>query len=112
MIKLLLDANLSYRLVKKLSETYSNPTHVTRCGLTQPAKDTEIWQWAKVNNYLIVTNDEDFVNLSVVKGYPPKVIILRTGNQSTSSVAEILINEKINIEKFINQPDIGVVEIY
>lgn len=39
MIRLLLDANLSYRLVKKIEDTYPKAVHVTRTGLVNPAKD-------------------------------------------------------------------------
>ncbi|WP_019989487.1 DUF5615 family PIN-like protein [Rudanella lutea] len=85
-MKLLLDANLSYRLVKKLSDTFPDCLHVTRTGLPVPADDSMIWQWAKRNDYLIVTNDDDFYNLANLFGFPPNVVLLRMGNQSSSGV--------------------------
>ncbi|WP_246859478.1 DUF5615 family PIN-like protein [Spirosoma sp. KCTC 42546] len=55
--------------------------HVTRTGLPIPAKDIAIWQWARINNRTIVTNDDDYYNLANTYGFPPKVILLRMGNQ-------------------------------
>jgi len=39
-----------------------------------------VWQYAKDNNFIIVTKDSDFYDLSLVQGSPPKVIWLQSGN--------------------------------
>ena len=111
MIRLLLDANLSYRLVKKLKEKFPECIHVTRTGLRNPAQDIAIWEWAKENNYLIVTNDEDFEHLLNLYHFPPKVILLRMGNQPTNSIAKILIDFCTEIESFSKSDELGLLEI-
>jgi predicted nuclease of predicted toxin-antitoxin system len=60
---------------------------------------------------LIVTNDEDFLQLSTIKGFPPKVLLFRTGNQSRKFVEESLINLKKSIELFFISTDQGVLEL-
>jgi predicted nuclease of predicted toxin-antitoxin system len=60
---------------------------------------------------LIVTNDEDFLHLSVVMGFPPKVLLLRTGNQSRRFVEQILINMKNQIKTFVESLEYGVLEL-
>lgn len=75
-MKLLFDANLSWRLVEKLNQYIDECRHVDHIGLTIPAKDLEIWLFAKNNGFIIVTNDEDFLNLLNVKGFPPKKCIV------------------------------------
>jgi hypothetical protein len=45
-VKLLLDENLSPRLVLRLSPLFSGLTHVREVGLKQ-AQDENIWEWAK-----------------------------------------------------------------
>ena len=112
MIKLLLDANLSYRLVSKLKNSYPDCMHVSKTGLSMPAQDNEIWDWAKINDYVIVTMDEDFESLSHLYGYPPKVILLKTGNQSTGYIAELFQNRLDAIIEFFNNRDLGILEIY
>lgn len=83
-MKLLLDANISWRLTANLQTHFNNCFHVDHIGLTVPAKDTEIWSHALANDLIVVTNDDDFLNLANNKGFPPKVVLLRTGNESSS----------------------------
>jgi len=52
-MKLLLDANLSWRLTTVLSEHFSECVHVNKTELPKPAKDTEIWNYAAANGYTI-----------------------------------------------------------
>ena len=110
-ISLLLDANLSWRSVNVLKNHYADCIHVDNTGLLTPAKDMEIWEYAKNRNMLIVTNDEDFLHLSTIKGFPPKVLLFRTGNQSRKFVEESLINLKKTIESFFVSTDQGVLEL-
>jgi predicted nuclease of predicted toxin-antitoxin system len=70
---LLLDENLSPRLVAPLVSLFPGLTHVREIGLAQ-ASDEQIWEWAKVNGATVVTADADFVMLSRSLGWPPKVI--------------------------------------
>ncbi len=46
---------------------------------------------AKNNSLIIVTNDEDFVDIVNIKGFPPKVVLLRTGNQGRLFLSNLLI---------------------
>ena len=109
-IRLLLDANLSWRSIEKLKIHFDDCSHVDNIGLSVPAKDTEIWNYARKHEMLIVTNDEDFLHLSTFKGFPPKVLLLRTGNQSQKFVEQILINAKDQIKAFIESSEFGVLE--
>ena len=72
--RLLLDENLSERLLPLLIETFPESTHVRPVGLGG-ASDTEIWQWARLHGAILVTKDEDFLRLSVARGIPPKVAL-------------------------------------
>ena len=110
-IRLLLDANLSWRSVTALKNYFDDCCHVDNIGLSIPAKDVQIWNYAKDQEMLIVTNDEDFLYLSGVKGFPPKVLLLRIGNQNRKYVEQILINIKTQIGIFIESTEHGVLEI-
>lgn len=112
-MKILLDANLSYRLVKKLSGTYPDCLHVARTGLPIPAEDIDIWNWAKQHGYLlIITNDEDFKHLVDRLGFPPKVVLLRLGNQSTEFVWRVLQNHFEDLLELDSSLEMGVLEIF
>jgi len=109
-IRLLLDANLSWRSVAKLKIHFDDCSHVDDIGLSVPAKDTEIWNYAKKQGMLIVTNDEDFLHLSTFKGFPPKVLLLRTGNQNRKFIEHVLINMKDQIRTFVESSEYGILE--
>lgn len=111
MPKLLIDANISYRLKKKITTVFEDVLHVTDIDLPQPAKDTEIWQWAKSNSYVIVSYDTDFEIFSIIKGFPPKLILLKIGNQSTQFIADLLIASHSKIVHFEKSSFEGLLEV-
>ncbi|MDB9519411.1 DUF5615 family PIN-like protein [Roseofilum reptotaenium CS-1145] len=86
---LLFDQNISPRLVDRLADIYPNSIHVDRLGLAS-VPDREVWDYAGQHNYLIVTKDADFSELSILLGFPPKVIWIRRGNCSTRDLEELL----------------------
>ncbi|WP_421830568.1 DUF5615 family PIN-like protein [Larkinella sp.] len=111
-MKLLLDANLSYRLVKKLTEHYADCIHVTRTGLPIPAEDIAIWQWAKAGNRIIITNDDDYYHLANLYGFPPKVVLIRIGNQSTQDIANVLISHYDDLKILSDSTETGLLELF
>ncbi len=111
-MRLLFDANLSHKLPEKLKLVFESCFHVHHVGLSVPAKDIEIWDYATNNNLIIVSNDEDFLHLANVKGFPPKVILLRTGNQSTDFIYNLLLSRKKEIQEFYEDDTLGVLEMY
>jgi predicted nuclease of predicted toxin-antitoxin system len=50
--------------------------------------------------------------LALNKGFPPKIILLRTGNQSTRYIAGIISKHKSEVIDFIVHDEYGVLEIY
>jgi len=108
---LLLDANISWRVINSLASYFGNVIHVDQIKLPQPLKDIEIWEYAKTMNAIIVTNDDDFYKLSVLKGFPPKIVILRTGNQSNSYLKELLIKHFNDIMNLNESTSFGILEI-
>ncbi len=52
--------------------------HVTNLKLSPT--DTEIWEYAKKNNLVIVTKDADFSDRIIVTSPPPGVVHLKFGN--------------------------------
>jgi predicted nuclease of predicted toxin-antitoxin system len=78
------------------------------------SSDDDIWRYAKDNNLCIVTFDADFLNLATLKGIPPKVILLKTGNRKTSQLIELLKANRELIDQFlhdVNYQNIGCLEL-
>jgi predicted nuclease of predicted toxin-antitoxin system len=112
-MKLLLDANLSWKLVSLLKDHFGECIHADNISeLEFPAKDTKIWQYAKDNGYTVITQDNDFANLLVMKGFPPKIILLKTGNCRKKFTADLLIRSKQVIEELLTSEQYGLLEIY
>lgn len=101
-MKLLLDHNLSPRLVNKLKEKFGSIVHVDRLGMSQ-APDTSIWDYARDNDFMIVTKDKDFLERSSLMGHPPKIIHLRLGNCSVQDIVGIIADQASQIKAFGKQ---------
>ena len=88
-MKLLIDENLSPKLVQLLADIFPNSTHVREVGL-QAADDPVVWAYARDNSFILLSKDADMHQRSFVFGHPPKVIWVRLGNCSTADVERLL----------------------
>ncbi len=64
--------------------------------------DALIWEFAKFNDFVIVSKDADFHQRSLLYGHPPKFIYLRIGNSPTAKIIEILRDNFLIVIKFYN----------
>lgn len=110
-MKLLFDQNLSPKLVSQLSGCYPNSQHVYEIGLDQ-ADDAILWEYAQQNDFVIVTRDADFNEISLVRGFPPKVVWIRRGNCSTKEIEKILRSHFEDIRAFGENPTVGVLTLF
>jgi predicted nuclease of predicted toxin-antitoxin system len=90
-MKLLFDQNLSFKLCDRLADLFPDSSHARLIGL-ENASDQALWQCARLNGYVLASLDADFAEMAALRGPPPKVIWLRSGNQSTSAI-EILLRK-------------------
>ncbi len=58
-MKLLFDQNISFRLLRKIEVQFPEAKQVKEVGL-ENSTDMQIWEYAKVNHFTIVTFDADF----------------------------------------------------
>lgn len=108
---LLFDQNLSPSLVNLLADIYPGSVHVDRMGLPT-APDREVWNYARQHDYIVVTKDADFSELSLLLGFPPKVIWIRRGNCSTRDI-EGLLRENYNaIAALSDAPNTGIITLF
>jgi len=99
-MKLLFDQNLSPRLPRVLADIYSESVHVREINM-RDATDTQIWEYAKTHDFVIVSKDSDFQARSLLYGSPPKFIWLRVGNCPVKSIEELLRKHSIEIHTFV-----------
>lgn len=109
-MKLLLDQNISYRLIRSLEETFPGSEQVKRLGLENKT-DFEIWEYAKRQDFNILTFDSDFYDLSLLYGHPPKIIWVRSNNQTTSYLDTVLKKKSEQIKLFMQDNALSCLEI-
>jgi predicted nuclease of predicted toxin-antitoxin system len=112
-VKLLFDQNISFRVATKLKPTFPGSAQVRELSL-EDKRDREIWDFAKREDYTIVTFDADFYDLVTLYGHPPKVIWLRIGNTKSDHLISMLQNHAEVIKAFLsdkNYSDIACLEI-
>lgn len=103
-MKLLLDENLSLRLVESLADLYPGSDHVHNLSLGG-ANDSEVWDYAKWHGFAIVSKDSDFAERSVLEKDPPKIIWIRLGNCSTADVERLLRSMHEAIRIFLEEDE-------
>jgi predicted nuclease of predicted toxin-antitoxin system len=109
-MKFLFDQNISHKILRLLPDNFIGSTHVKDEGLIN-LPDRQIWEFAKIQNFIIVTQDSDFNELNSLLGFPPKIIWIRTGNLKTLMLLDILINNYSEIQKFAEDENYGCFEI-
>ena len=112
-MKLLFDQNISFRVVRQISKTFPLARQVRELQL-ENFTDRKIWEFAKEQNYTIVTFDADFYDFVTLYGHPPKVIWLRLGNTTNQNLINAFENYAEIIKAFVedqNYKDIGCLEI-
>jgi predicted nuclease of predicted toxin-antitoxin system len=110
-MKLLFDQHLSRWLVDRLADVYSLSSHVALIGIDRDP-DEVVWNYAKFHDLVIVTKDADLAELGYVRGFPPKVIWLRSGNCTTDEIEEVIRASHDAIAAFGQDPEATVLEIY
>jgi predicted nuclease of predicted toxin-antitoxin system len=111
-MKLLLDQNLTHRLVALLDDIFPGSLHVRQVSM-QEESDEEIWNFAKSHDFVIVTQDSDYSDWNKLRGAPPKIIWIRCGNSTVEQIHKAIRNSSALIQ-IMDQPqsEIEIVEIW
>lgn len=110
-MKLLLDQNLSYRMLEHLEDAFPGSAQVKQLGL-DTADDQSIRQYAHDHGFVVVTQDSDFHELTTLYGAPPKIIWLKCGNRPRWYVEALLVKHQARIEAFGDQAESAILEVY
>jgi predicted nuclease of predicted toxin-antitoxin system len=90
-MKFWIDAQLSPALAPWITDTFAvEAFSVQRLGL-RDASDEEIFFAARAEKAVVITKDQDFVQLLEQLGPPPKVIWVTCGNISNAQMRDVLL---------------------
>ena len=109
-MRLLFDEQLSEALVVAVADLCPDSLHVRLLG-KGGAADRDVWELAQEHGCVLVTRDEDFHRLSVLRGAPPKVVWLRVGNCPTSDIAALLKRHAADMSRFHAQNEATFLEL-
>jgi predicted nuclease of predicted toxin-antitoxin system len=107
---LLFDEQLSEDLCVLLADVYPAAQHVRLLG-RGGATDEAVWQLAHEFGCTLVSKDEDFHRLCVLRGAPPKLIWIRLGNCTNEEIAALLRRNHSAIVEFDQQAEAAVLEL-
>ena len=103
-MKLLVDQNISPRVVSAVEPRFPGSVHVRDLELAQ-APDSQVWEFARTHGFAILSKDADFHQRSLVLGHPPKVIWIRRGNCATGEIIEVLDSYASQVSRFLSDVD-------
>ena len=107
---LLLDENLSPRLIARIEPRFPKSLHVIYASLDN-SPDIELWSFAKANGLAIVSKDKDFLSMLEAFGHPPELIFLKIGNVKLAVVERVLMGNQQIIHSFLNDECKGLLEL-
>ena len=84
---------------------------VLKRGLSR-AQDLVVWEQARTGGFLIVSKDSDFGEISLLRGFPPKVVWIRRGNCSTQEIEGLLRESCGEVEPLVQSQDAGILLLY
>jgi predicted nuclease of predicted toxin-antitoxin system len=99
-------------MLKILTLHFSEVVHASKLKINQPADDISIWNYAKKNGFTIVSKDDDFEKIVLLRKAPPKLIYLKTYNLNTDKLVALILNNKDKITEFENSAENDIFEIY
>ena len=77
----------------------------------EKAADAIVWDLARQHECLVVSKDEAFHRLALLRGAPPKFVWIRLGNCTTDDITQLLRRRHEDIIRFNEQNEATVLEL-
>ncbi|MGH8566276.1 MAG: DUF5615 family PIN-like protein [Gammaproteobacteria bacterium] len=105
-----IDAQLPPSLARWIAHEIGTEAVALRDVGLRDARDSEIFEAARIANAVILTKDADFVELVYARGPPPQVIWITCGNSTNRHLKGILALTFQNAMRLLEQGE-SIVEI-
>jgi predicted nuclease of predicted toxin-antitoxin system len=89
-MKFIVDAQLPPRLARELAAAGHDTVHTLDLAKGNRTPDGDITSIAKLENRVVVSKDEDFVTGFMLRGAPPKLLLVSTGNISNDALSHLV----------------------
>src|SRR3989442_8950697 len=101
-MRFVVDVNLPPRLCGMLRGHNHEAVHLQDLGMLQ-ADDEQVWDLAKRGNWIVTSKDSDFCDWALLRGPPPQVLHIGTGNLSNEHLIQLLVSAWAEIDGALNQ---------
>ena len=89
-MKFIVDAQLPQRLARELVAAGHDAVHTLNLAKGNRTPDRDIASIAATERRVVVTKDEDFVTSFLLRGAPPKLLLISTGNISNDALSHLV----------------------
>ncbi|HEX4809660.1 MAG TPA: DUF5615 family PIN-like protein [Bryobacteraceae bacterium] len=101
-MKVLLDENLSQKIVLQLADLFTQIKHARDLYLKEKP-DTNIWKAAKEGGFdLLITTDRDFLQIAAQNEPPPKLVRIEQADVKTAQLAAVRRNNALKVRELLN----------
>jgi predicted nuclease of predicted toxin-antitoxin system len=104
-MKFILDAQLPRRLAWELSKLGHEAIHTLDFPNGNRTSDGDIIAVAIRENRVVVTKDNDFVTTFLLRGVPPKLLLITTGNIYNDALSKLLAANMAALESALAKHD-------
>lgn len=104
-MKFIVDAQLPRRLAHELAEAGYDTKHTLDLPLGNRTADGNITTVAVHEGRVVVTKDNDFVTAFMLKGVPPKLLLIATGNISNDQLSKLVAANLATLETALAKYD-------
>lgn len=115
-MKLLIDAQLPFKLCEILEELGIDSMHVIELENGDESEDQDISTYADANNLIVVSKDSDFYHSHMILGRPEKLFLITSGNIKNKQLFDLfrnnvlLIKKALNHSNFVELSNSGIIE--
>jgi predicted nuclease of predicted toxin-antitoxin system len=104
-MKFIVDAQLPRLLARELAASGHDAVHTLDFPAANRTQDQEITALAVRENRIVITKDNDFVTSFLLRGVPPKLLLISTGNISNDRLSKLLASNLTALENAFSKHD-------
>lgn len=104
-MKFIVDAQLPRRLARDLAAAGHEVVHTLELPEGNRTQDGDIAELAVRQGRVVVTKDSDFVISFLLRGVPPKLLLISTGNISNDALSRLIAANLTAVENALTQHD-------
>lgn len=97
-MKFIVDAQLPRRLARELAALGHDVKHTLDLRLGNRTPDGDIAALAASEDRVVITKDSDFVTTFLLRGAPPKLLLISTGNISNDALCRLIASSIAKLE--------------